>query len=278
MNRKLYHLVVLLWVAIAHPVSSFAQDRSAIEIVPNISHTDDIHSIALSFDGKRVLSGGRDGTVKLWDVFSGALVRPFYGGEDTRDSVKGVALSGDGNRALSAAGRTIKLWNMHTGDLIRSQDILEELTSVAFSPDGMLAAVGNPAYKVMVWEVMTGKVKHILEGHAVTVKSIAFSSDGTRILSAGADGTILTWNALSGVRTGTFTGHAASINSVTFSIDGSRIVSGSGDGINSKDNTVRLWNAATGELLRIVKAEVTKLMRLQCHQMVCASPLPAIGL
>src|SRR5262245_48607418 len=57
-----------------------AQDRPKIDVVPNIPHSQAITSVAFSPDGTRVLSGGGDKTMKLWDTTIGTLVRTFEGG------------------------------------------------------------------------------------------------------------------------------------------------------------------------------------------------------
>jgi WD40 repeat protein/serine/threonine protein kinase len=71
-------------------------------------HAGAVTSVCLSLDGRWVLSGGMDRTLKLWEASSGQCLRTFAGHSD---AVTAVALSADGRYALSgSADRTLKLW------------------------------------------------------------------------------------------------------------------------------------------------------------------------
>jgi WD40 repeat protein len=108
-------LAVLLLLLSEHVA---AQDISTIEIVPQIGHTIAIRSVAISRDGKYILSGGSEHVAKLWDVATSTLLRTFYGhlGE-----VWSVAFSPDGQRILTGSrDNTLKLWDPATGRVLRT--------------------------------------------------------------------------------------------------------------------------------------------------------------
>jgi len=96
---------------------------------------DSITAVAFSPDGKRVLTGGADHALRLWDTTSLALDREFKGHSD---AVTSVAFSPDGKRVLSGSkDHTVRLWEAASGALVHAfKDHTDEVTSVAFSPDG----------------------------------------------------------------------------------------------------------------------------------------------
>ena len=67
------------------------------------------------------------------------------------------------------------------------------MISVAISADGALIASGSYDTTVRVWDVQTGSVLQVLDGHSDVVLSVAFSADGTRIFSIGWDKTVRVW-------------------------------------------------------------------------------------
>ncbi|KAM0169111.1 hypothetical protein ACHAPF_010297 [Botrytis cinerea] len=103
-------------------------------------HTNPVTSVAFSPDGKQVVSGSDDKTVRLWDTVTGQQIQPTLEGHT--DYVRSVAFSPDGKQVVSGSDdKTVRLWDTATGQQI--QPTLEGHTdwvnSVAFSPDGKKA-------------------------------------------------------------------------------------------------------------------------------------------
>jgi WD40 repeat protein len=105
--------------------STFAQE----------SHAYLVTSVAFSPDGKQVVSGAYDKTVKVWDAQTGKLVRILSG---HTGFVNSVTFSPDGMHILSASDdETFKIWDANTGSLVRTfASNLDKVTTAAFSPDG----------------------------------------------------------------------------------------------------------------------------------------------
>src|SRR5262245_26720734 len=158
-------------------------------------HSKYVTSLAYSPDGLRIATGSADGTVKLWEATTGALIRTHEGHTGL---VYALAFSPDGTRLASASHNgdgKIRITDVATG---REMDPLNDgghtIWGLAFSPDGVhLASASDKTVKI--WDTTAGKQKDTLEGQAARVNSVAYSRDGKR-LAAGVDGTtVKVWDA-----------------------------------------------------------------------------------
>ena len=79
-------------------------------------HTNGVDGVALSADGRLVVSASHDHTLKLWELETARELRTLVG---HKLGVNGVALSSDGRLAVSASGDdTLKVWEVPTGAVI----------------------------------------------------------------------------------------------------------------------------------------------------------------
>ena len=233
-------VLLAMFVGESQTYGQDAKDRAKVELVPNVSHSAEVPSVAFSPDGARLVSGSSDMTLKLWDGASGQLIRTFQG---HFGRVTSVAFSSDGTRLLSGSSdMTLRLWDAASGQLVRTfQGHAAVISSVALSHDGTRLLSGQEDATLAVWDAASGERIHILPAHSKRITSVAFSADGARLISASADRTLKLWDAASMKLLRTFEGHSGEVVSVTFSADGARVLSG------SRDNTLRLWDAATGQ-------------------------------
>src|SRR5262249_24682348 len=115
-------------------------------------HEDCVHHLVFTADGRRVLTGSSDHTLRLWDVETGQEIRCFTG---HTDRVEGVALSTDGKLALSGSrDGSMRLWDVATAETLRVfQAPGGPITAVAISPDGPLALSGSGDKSVRLWRL-----------------------------------------------------------------------------------------------------------------------------
>ncbi|MEG4943283.1 WD40 repeat domain-containing protein [Microcoleus sp. F4-D5] len=156
-------------------------------------------------------------------------------------SVDCVVISPDGKTfASNSSGNCSKLWNLHTGELIRTFSADSgAVYCVAISPHGKILASGSSDKQIKLWNLETGQEISTLKGHSGLIRSLAFSPDGETLVSGSGDHTIRLWNLKTKQEIRTLTGHSNLVMSVAISPDGETIASG------SWDKTIKLWSLKT---------------------------------
>jgi WD40 repeat protein len=238
------------------------------ELGKYLGHKGTVYSVAISRDEKQLVSCGKDGTVRLWELETGKEIKQH---KDHTEIAWCVAYSPDGQFVLSGGGGTYDMaadkFNAGKDNDLRlwAADSLREIRrftghrgavmAVAFAPDGKTAVSSGQDSTVRFWDIASGKeIKQLGKGK-IMAKSLCFSPDGQYLLvGGGSRSDVLTlWEIESGKevqfkgRKEAFTGHNEAILSVAFAADGKRAASSSVDG------TVRLWDMQTGKELRVLK-------------------------
>ncbi|MHC4504200.1 MAG: WD40 repeat domain-containing protein, partial [Planctomycetota bacterium] len=211
---------------------------------------DGLSSVAMSPDGRQVISGSHAPIIRLWNARTREQVRTFDGHEA---NVRGLAFSPDGKTAMSASyDKTARLWDVATGKEIRRFVGHEaELEAVAFSRDGRLAITAGQDRNLILWEVSSGRMLRRFTGHTAWVSSCVFSPDGKKVLSGSGDGTVRLWDAETAAELRVLRGHTADVCDVGYSPDGRLLASTGFDG------SVKVWDSRTGKAVRTLRAAVT---------------------
>lgn len=213
-------------------------------------HIDGINSLCYYSNGKYLLSGAADNTVRIWDLEN----CQEWDNNKRRHShvtISKVSFSPDGEKILSSShDATIKLWNIRTGDLMKVFEGHDSwVRSASFSPNGKYIASVSDDQSVKIWDIQTGKCLRTLQGHEYWVWDVAFSPNGNILASASADDDdIRLWNMPNGTLINILRGHSDMVDDISFSKDGALLVSA------SRDSTVRVWNIETGNCIKKVKA------------------------
>lgn len=251
-----------------------------------VGHTDSVSCCAVSPDGKKIISGSADQTLKVWDVYSGTEQFTLVG---HTGRINDCAFSPDGKLILSAsADKTLKLWDTYTGkelrtlsghvnaviqcgfnnkgDRINSLDFNKTLwnwntdrgTGSVFgfklpivpveSPDDQWVVRGNKQGYLEV-----GSTTHpypLGAGHSPKI-----SPDSTWLVFCEANSPVLRIvEAETGKLRHTLYGHSDYIHGCAISPDGEWIISA------SNDSTIRLWSPKTGILLSTLNGHTDKVL------------------
>ncbi|MBN3939275.1 MAG: hypothetical protein HWQ40_04810, partial [Nostoc sp. NMS9] len=149
-------------------------------------HSHRVRAVALTPDGKKVISASSDKTLKLWNLETGEDERTFKG---HRHRVTAVALTPDGKKVISASDdNTLKLWNLETGEDEQTfKGHSSWVRAVAFTPDGKKVISASSDNTLKLWNLETGEDERTFKGHSHSVGAVALTPDGKKVISASSD-------------------------------------------------------------------------------------------
>ncbi len=227
-------------------------------------HTKEITSLAFSRDGKRLVSGSEDDTVKIWNVDDGRLLRSITTHTSSLNGVKTVALSNDGQIAITAGGVEIKVWDVVTGKQLQALTTSEshkedlgnglqattccgsEVRYVAFSPKGNLIVSAHEDGTTKLWDGTKGRLLRVMKGRFHDARVAVFSSDAMFIATGyySSDTKVEIRSVRSGRLIAQLKGDSDYTRSISFSPDGKLIATG------HIMFDVKVWGTRTGKLVK----------------------------
>ncbi|MCG9132007.1 PD40 domain-containing protein [Candidatus Poribacteria bacterium] len=229
---------------LTHTVSIPNANHSAMTLIPN----------------KRILAKAdtQSDETSLYNIDTGARIRSLKG---TSLKNKGVVSDGQilavlgtkltgGELVRKAKTASVDLWDVDTGNLIRTVDITQS-DNIALSPDGQILAIGY-GRTVELQDIDTGRVLqaftlHNRRWYSGSIHIVKFSPDGQSIICGGVSDILTSWDVSTGDHLHTFPGYTSAITSLAFSPDGQKLAS------TSLDENIHLWDVNTGHLTRVLE-------------------------
>jgi WD40 repeat protein/serine/threonine protein kinase len=192
-----------------------------------------LKTVAYNAKGDILAAGGDDKTVFLWNADNGIAMGQF---PDHGDIVRKVEFSPDGRWLASAAADTVRIWDMHSRELLYSLcGHTAAVHALTFSRDGKWLASAGADQTIKIWNTFLGKEVQSFGDLQQAIHALAFSPDN-RNLAYGGDDTHLKVVDVSSRETITFAGHRGAIAAVAFHPGGKSIATG------STDNSIKIWD------------------------------------
>jgi WD40 repeat protein len=197
----------------------------------------------LTPDGRRLVTGGSDKAIHVWDLGKRQGRAHAHGHQE---EIWAVAVSRDGKRVLAGGEEgQLRYSDLDTDRTLWVSDAGAKIRCIGWLPDVRQAITGGYDSILRLWDLDACRELRRFEGHQDMVMSLAIAPDGSRLISGSGsrDRTVRLWNIAAGAEIQRFVGHNDHVLALAF-VDQRHIVSGSADG------AVRLWDITTGRTVR----------------------------
>jgi WD40 repeat protein len=205
---------------------------------------DETHTVGFSPDGKRVVTGSRDGAARVIELEGKREIAVCLGHEA---AINDAVFRPDGQRVVTASQDcTARIWNVADGcELVSLRGHKDDVRGAAFDAEGRLVVTASFDNAAIIWDATDGRQLEVLP-HRHRVDSAGFGPDGSIVLTSCWDGSARLWDVLQCRELRKFS--EGEVRKTAFSADGRRIVT------SSRDHIIRVWDAASGRQI----AEVGK--------------------
>ena len=225
-------------------------------------HDSPIRDLAVSDDGRFLVTGSDDGQVTLWDRQFGQPIRRHHSGvgadDESHPAVGAVAISSDGHLLSATAGDQVMVWSTLDGRFLYRQQPGGEVLDVAFSPDGEFLLTSTDQGDMQLWLAETGELERRFQPVPYAIRAVGFSLDSRYIFSGEyrplPDATgrkairgrrlLKQWNVETGELIRIFHGETGNVRALDVAPDARSLLTGGADGL------IRRWDLDNGQVVQ----------------------------
>jgi WD40 repeat protein len=228
-----------------------------IELNTMEGHTDEVISVAVNPDMTCIISAS-DCETKVWEFDTGNVVSSL---DDT--DIIAVAVTPDGRSIFSAGYLDTKVLDLQSIEEHRVLGEYEELlinNAVSVTPDNRSAISISENNNLKMWDLETGKMLLILEGHMDEITSVTVTPDGKHAFTTSKDTSIKEWDLGSEFDLRALDFHTDEVNVVVVTPDGTKVISGSNDTI------IKIWDLMSSRLIYNLEGHKSIVKALAVNQ------------
>lgn len=207
-------------------------------------HDKDIWSLSFRPDGKELLSGSADSTVKIWDIEKGELKKTLT---NHKNSVYGLSYNAKGDKFATASYDGVaRIWDDKTKERINTfKEHMLGIDDIILTADGRVITCSQDR-TIKIWDSKTSKIYADTQVHKtvkIKTKSLSLNPNGKEFISSSTDGIIKAWDVVTGKEIRSKKLDTGTINSISYNHDGNLI------GIAGADKSVRILKSNNFEQL-----------------------------
>jgi WD40 repeat protein len=213
----------------------------------NKAHESQINCSDFSPDGKLVISGGMDDTIKLWNVESKKLEKIFTG---HTSAISSVHFLQSGENILSGSyDGTAKLWSIKDENLIKTfKGHSGCVYDIALTNDSLHFITAGEDKKLILWDLNSGNILNTFIGHERIVCNVSISNDDNLILSNSGDNSLRLWDINSGIEIKRFNNIFDKTSEIQF-IENNKFIT------SDNKNSVVIWNLETNNYTQVFERQ-----------------------
>jgi WD40 repeat protein len=206
-------------------IRAFYPESGRLQYVITDAHADAVTAVACTHDNTRLVSGGSDGRVRVWNVAGRTQVME-HSFKEHKKAVTSVQINADDTECLSSsADGSCIVWNLVRG--VRSNALFASTVfkSILYHPDESQLLTCGSDRKLSYWDASDCTAIRILEGSTAEIRALDIEPDGIVFVAGGVDKLVKVWYYDEGSPLAVGAGHSGAINAVRIAPNQRRIVS-----------------------------------------------------
>jgi WD40 repeat protein len=217
------------------------QVNQSEELISIDSQQNKINCLAISPDGRLIISGGSDKTIKVWllgltDARSIDHLATLKAHQLAVNGVTFNPIEGEVTFASVSSDRRVMLWGMESKTPLNIFTAhTQAVKTLAFSPDGKLLATAGDDGLILIWDLADRQLVQTLSAHRWTISALAFIPGGNTLASASWDGNIKFWQVKSGQEIDCLSAHSMEVLGMAIGEDPQYVITA------SRDRTAKIW-------------------------------------